>query len=113
MPTRQCGQVLSEYMNGATTKSPGRTLRTSAPTSSTIPTNSWPMRVGSVTSLIPRYGHRSLPQTHAAVTRTRASVGLDDRGVGDVLDADVAGGVEDGGLHASQPPTRAGGRAAW
>ena len=48
MPTRQCGQVLSEYMNGAMTKSPGRRLRTSAPTSSTMPTNSWPMRVGSV-----------------------------------------------------------------
>ena len=54
IPTRQCGQVLSEYMKGAMTKSPARRLRTSAPTSSTIPTNSCPMRVGSVTSLMPR-----------------------------------------------------------
>ena len=54
MPARQCGQVLSEYMNGATTKSPGRTVVTSAPTSSTRPTNSWPIRAGSGTSLMPR-----------------------------------------------------------
>ena len=54
MPARQCGQVLSEYMNGAITKSPARTLLTSAPTSSTMPTNSWPIRAGSGTSLMPR-----------------------------------------------------------
>jgi hypothetical protein len=44
MPCRQFRQVPSLIANGAITKSPGFTVRTSAPTSSTMPTNSWPLR---------------------------------------------------------------------
>jgi hypothetical protein len=46
------------------------------------------------------YGQRSLPQMQALVTRTIASVGSTMEGVGDVLDANVAGRVHDGGSHA-------------
>src|SRR6478609_7576877 len=42
-PYWQCGQVLSQWSNGTTTKSPGLNDRTSAPTSSMIPTHSWPI----------------------------------------------------------------------
>ena len=42
-PARQWTQVLSLWQNGTTTKSPTRTSFTSAPTSSTTPTHSWPM----------------------------------------------------------------------
>src|SRR3954453_1280898 len=75
MPAAQCGHVLSEYMNGAMTKSPARTVVTSGPTSSTTPTNSVPMRAPSVIGFSPRYGHRSDPQMQEAVIRTTASVG--------------------------------------
>ena len=39
-PTRQCGQVLSQWSKGTMTKSPGRKDLISAPTSSTTPTAS-------------------------------------------------------------------------
>ena len=54
MPLRQLRQVLSETENGAITKSPGVTVVTLAPTCSTTPTNSCPMRLGSATGLMPR-----------------------------------------------------------
>ena len=41
-------------MNGAMTKSPGRTVLTSEPVSSTMPTNSWPIRAPAVMSFSPR-----------------------------------------------------------
>jgi hypothetical protein len=75
MPLRQCRQVWSLIAKGATTKSPGRMVRTSDPTSSTTPAISCPMRRGRRVGLIPRYGHRSEPQTQVAVVRTTASVG--------------------------------------
>ena len=53
-PARQCGQVLSQWSNGTMTKSPGRKSRTSAPTSSTTPTHSWPMVSPGVMSFSPR-----------------------------------------------------------
>ena len=43
IPARQCGQVLSQCTNGTTTKSPAEKSRTSAPTSATTPTISWPI----------------------------------------------------------------------
>ena len=49
------------------------------------------------------YGQRSLPQMPARVTRTSASVGSIEAGVGDVLDANVAGAVHDGCAHAAGP----------
>src|SRR5438105_11786704 len=49
---------------------------TSLPTSSTVPQYSWPIGVGSVTGLAPRYGHRSDPHTHVAEIRMMASVDL-------------------------------------
>ena len=42
-PWRQWGQVPSLKMNGAMTRSPRRTVVTSAPVSSTTPMNSWPI----------------------------------------------------------------------
>src|SRR5438128_759651 len=55
---------------------PGLTDLTALPTSSTYPQYSCPIGVGSVTWLIPRYGHRSDPQMHVAGNRRTASVGL-------------------------------------
>src|SRR6478672_10130115 len=42
-PARQCGQVPSQNVNGAITRSPRETPRTSDPMSSTTPMNSWPI----------------------------------------------------------------------
>ena len=42
-PARQCGHVPSLNLKGATMKSPLAMLRTSAPTCSTTPMNSWPI----------------------------------------------------------------------
>ena len=42
-PSRQNSQVLSNQANGAMTKSPRLMRVTSEPTSSTTPTNSWPI----------------------------------------------------------------------
>jgi hypothetical protein len=53
-PLRQCAQVPSLMENGATTKSPGLTVRTSAPTSSTTPTNSCPIGFGASIVRTPR-----------------------------------------------------------
>src|SRR4051812_35360751 len=76
-PARQIGQVLSEAQNEPTTNWPGRTVATSAPTSSTMPTYSWPIGIGQASSStpMPRYGQRSEPQTQARTMRTTASVG--------------------------------------
>lgn len=50
-PAWQISQVLSEMTKEPTTKSPGLTVFTSEPTSSTTPTYSWPMRVWSAGSM--------------------------------------------------------------
>src|SRR4051794_10353496 len=57
-------------------------LRTSLPTSSTMPTYSWPIGRGSSTVSMPRYGHRSDPQTQVAASRMTASVGFSMVGSG-------------------------------
>src|SRR5436309_2368818 len=75
MPRRQWIQLPSLIENGAMTKEPGGTVRTSAPASSTTPTISCPMRLADSVCHTPRYGHRSDPQMQAATTRTTASVG--------------------------------------
>src|SRR3954469_16835111 len=49
---------------------------TSSPTSSTMPTYSWPMGAGPLTGSMPRYGHRSDPHTQVADSRMTASVGF-------------------------------------
>src|SRR6185369_12884987 len=67
--------VPSDQAKGATTRSSFFTVRTSAPMDSTIPMNSWPIRFPVPLGAIELYGQRSLPQTHARVTRTRASLG--------------------------------------
>src|SRR3954471_19054163 len=46
---------------------------TSSPTSSTIPTYSWPIGAGPLTGSMPRYGHRSDPHTHVAASRMTAA----------------------------------------
>ena len=73
-PSRQNTQVPSDTANGATTRSPGLTVRTSAPTSSTMPMNSWPIRrpASSAPSVV---GPEVAPADAARVTRTSASVG--------------------------------------
>ena len=53
-PARQWAQVLSQWSNGTTTKSPGRNDVTAAPTSSTSPTHSWPIVSPGVMSFSPR-----------------------------------------------------------
>src|SRR5918995_3622766 len=58
-----------------TTTSPALTARTSSPASSTTPTASWPIGWPVSVRSIWLYGQRSLPQIHARVTRTTASVG--------------------------------------
>ena len=104
MPTRQCGQVLSEYMNGAMTKSPGRTA---ADLARRPPRRCRRTRgrcgVGSVTALIAAVG----PQVAAADARggdPHQGVGR-ARGSGSArrLEADVERGVDDRGLHWGQP----------
>ena len=74
-PSRQKTQVPSDHRNGETTRSPGLIVRTSVPTSSTTPMNSWPIRRPVSVGSIGLYGQRSLPQIAARVTRTSASVG--------------------------------------
>ena len=54
--------MLSDAKNEPTTKSPRLMVATSAPMSSTTPTYSWPIGAESVTSSVPRHGHRSDPQ---------------------------------------------------
>src|SRR3954467_15964079 len=49
---------------------------TSSPTSSTMPTYSWPIGAGPLTGSMPRYGHRSDPHTQVAASRMTASVGF-------------------------------------
>src|SRR6266545_4442669 len=58
-----------------TTTSPTLTVRTSAPTASTTPMASWPMRRPESLWSSVLYGHRSLPQMAARLTTTSASVG--------------------------------------
>jgi hypothetical protein len=53
-PARQWAQVLSQWQKGAMTKSPGTNERTSLPTSSTMPTHSWPMVEPASTVFSPR-----------------------------------------------------------
>jgi hypothetical protein len=68
--------VLSEAMNEPTTNWPGLMVLTSLPTSWTMPTYSWPIGNGPSSASIPRYGHRSEPQTQVADSRMIASVGV-------------------------------------
>jgi len=74
-PSRQNTQVLSWKAKGAMTKSPGFTVRTSAPISSTTAISSWPIGVPCDEAGMEWYGCRSDPQTHARTMRTIASVG--------------------------------------
>ena len=53
-PSSQISQVLSETQKEPTTKSPGLTLVTSSPTSTTVPMYSWPMGRAAASGLMPR-----------------------------------------------------------
>ena len=72
---------------------------TADPTSSTMPAYSWPIGRGPSSASIPRYGHRSEPQTQVAASRMMASVGSTIAGSGAVLDADLTGGGHDSNTH--------------
>jgi hypothetical protein len=74
-PSWQNAQVPSENANGITTTSPFVILLTCDPTSSTTPMASCPIDCPVSERSIDSYGHRSLPQMQARVTRTTASVG--------------------------------------
>ena len=110
-PSRQKTQVPSEQRNGATTTSPGFTVRTSAPTASTTPMNSWPMRRPVSLVLHRRCRARGRCRRCGAGDADEGVGRLDEAGVGDVLDPDVAGAVHDGCAHV--PPFRRLRREAW
>src|SRR6266542_1868359 len=102
-PSWQNTQVPSDHRNGETTTSPALTVRTSVPTASTTPMNSWPMRRPVSLCSIVLYGQRSLPQM-AARADGDEGVGLFDQvGVRDGLDADVAGAIHDSRAHPDLP----------
>src|SRR5207249_4963692 len=99
-PSWQKMQVPSENANGMTTTSPTLTVRTSPPTASTTPIASCPMTTPLSLRSSEVYGQRSLPQMQAGPGDADDRVcRLDDLGIGDVLDPDVAGCVHDGGAH--------------
>ena len=84
--------MLSEAKNDPTTNWPGLTVRDREPTSSTMPTYSWPIGDGPSTASIAAVG----PQIGAADAgrgQPDDRIGrLQDRRLGPVLDADVARG---------------------
>ena len=64
-------------VKGTTTRSPGETVDTPRPTSTTSPMNSWPrMSPAAIDGMKPSYRCRSDPQMAVEVTRTMASRGL-------------------------------------
>ena len=81
------------------TKSPSVRVFTSGPTSVTTPMSSWPMLVpprrfgGGVVGVQVAAADAGTGDLHEGVG------GFDDLGVGCVGDADVAGGVDEGGTH--------------
>jgi hypothetical protein len=75
-------QVPSEDANGITTTSPFLNLVTCDPTSSTTPMASWPIDCPVSEGSIDAYGHKSLPQIQARVTRMITSVGSTIAGSG-------------------------------
>ena len=81
-PARQISQVLSDAKNEPTTNWPGRIVVTPLPISSTMPAYSCPIGVGPFSFSMPRYGHRSEPQTQVATSRITASVGSTITGSG-------------------------------
>src|ERR1700709_650140 len=93
-PSSQKRQVPSENANGITTRSPGFTVLTSAPISSTTPIASWPIGRPPPAGAPVLFGPRAAPPVQG-VGR------VDQLGVGHVLDADVPGAVHDGGSHDS------------
>ena len=75
-PVEHMVQCPQEMVKGTTTRSPGRTPVTSAPTSSTMPIGSWPMMSPAVMNgPSTSYRWRSEPQIAVEVTRMIASVG--------------------------------------
>ena len=77
---KQCPQKVSTF---TATRSPGFTVVTSAPTSSTTPTISCPtVMPGTARGTLPCFMCRSLVQMLPNVTRTSASVGCCNRGTG-------------------------------
>ena len=77
---RQAEQAPHVMWLSAETKSPTETWRTSAPTSTTVPANSWPRVTGGwirpAAQPSQRWMWRSVPQTLAASTSTTTSVGV-------------------------------------
>jgi hypothetical protein len=73
MPSTHRRQVPHAGVTDARTRSPGRTRRTSGPTSSTTPQPSWPSAIGSGSADSPLRTLRSVWQIPLAVTRTRTS----------------------------------------
>lgn len=78
-PAEQCSQDPQPWQKGATTRSPTRKLRTSAPTSRTTPQYSWPSTAGN-SGTIPIHGmppvqtvwsERQIPQASTSMTASR------------------------------------------
>ncbi len=75
LPLRQYVQTPQALMQAMMTRSPTSTLRTDEPTSTTVPTPSWPSTLPSVTvGTSPLMMCRSVPQIVVVSTRTSASV---------------------------------------
>src|SRR5688572_3042504 len=98
----------SEEANGMTTRSPRLRLEMSARTSSTTPMPSWPIDCPVSDGSMSAYGHTSLLQMQALVTRTIAFAAFGESRTGNVLGTDVAGGVHDGDAHQAAPPSVSG-----
>ena len=87
-------------MQETSTRSPGRTLRTAAPTSSTVPTASWPSTVPAV-----HLGHVALEDVQVGAADRHGvdaddGIGVvDDRRVGDLLPVGLTGTVVDECVH--------------
>ena len=100
-PARQCGQVLSERQEAADDELPGRDRGdVGADLLDDAAVLVADRRAARAILSIPRYGHRSEPQTQVATVRTIASVGSTIGGIGSLFDAYVTGGVQDGSAHA-------------
>ena len=87
-------------MHETSTRSPGFTFLTPAPTDSTVPTASWPRIRPSVTAgTSPLRMCRSVPQIVDRVDPDDRVGVVDDRGVGDLLPGLLAGAVVHECLH--------------
>src|SRR5438874_12292 len=87
-------------VEGNTTRSPARKLRTSSPTSSTMPTPSWPRIVpGFIPETVPRTKCRSVPSDGTGGEPHDGVGGFFGFWFGNVVEPNVTDAVEDDRFH--------------